>query len=726
MKTPLRASLPMFLLTLTTLAQSTSLSSPPASPKRPVTDQYHGVRVEDDYRWLEDWNDAEVKQWSTAQNIHAREYLDKIAARSAIKGRIRELVQSSSANYYSLQFRGKTLFAMKYQPPRQQPMIVALNSAADPSSEKVIFDPNVTSKSGSLAIDFFVPSHDGKFVAAALSESGSEDSSGHVFEVATGRELSDSVPRVNFATAGGSLEWKADNSGFYYTRYPQGNERPTSEANFYQQVYFHRLGTDSLHDVYLIGKDFPRIAEIQLQSSEDGRWLVATVANGDGGEFSHFLMNPAGHWTQITHFDDGIVTVKVSPKGGLYMLSRRNAPRGLVLFLSSSQTELAHAKVLVPQSPGTGLEETAHVAIQSFAMSAERLYVTDIVGGPSRVRVFDLQGRPSRSPSLPPISAVYETVSIGGGNVLIRSGTYLQPPAWYQFNSADGKLTRTALSRTTLYTFEDAEVVREFAISRDGTRVPLNIIQRRGTHHDGSSPVLLTGYGGYGISVEPSFAGSFARTWLDHGGVYVTTNLRGGGEYGEEWHKSGSLTHKQNVFDDFIACAQFLIANKYTSPEHLAILGASNGGLLMGAAFTQHPELFRAAVSYVGIYDMLRNELDPNGAFNTTEYGSVLNDEQFKSIYAYSPYHHVKDGVSYPAVLFLTGENDHRVNPLNSRKMTARMQTASSSGYPILLRTSSTSGHGVGSALDEQIEETTDVLCFLSDQLSIDWASLAK
>ena len=256
--------------------------------------------------------------------------------------------------------------------------------------------------------------------------------------------------------------------------------------------------------------------------------------------------------------------------------------------------------------------------------------------------------------------------------------------------------------------------------------MPLNIIQRKGTLHDGRSPALITGYGGYGISQGPAFVGSFARIWLDHGGVYVLTNLRGGGEYGEEWHKNGNLTHKQNVFDDFIACAQYLIAHKYTSPEHLAIRGGSNGGLLMGAAFTQHPELFRAVVSSVGIYDMLRDELDPNGMFNTTEFGSVSNREQFQAIYAYSPYHHVTDGVSYPSVLFLTGENDHRVNPMHSRKMTARMQDASRSGYPVLLRTSSSSGHGIGSSLDEVIEERTDQLSFLFDQLGIQFADPAK
>ena len=265
--------------------------------------------------------------------------------------------------------------------------------------------------------------------------------------------------------------------------------------------------------------------------------------------------------------------------------------------------------------------------------------------------------------------------------------------------------------------FDDTEVVREFATSKDGTRIPLNIIRRKGTKLDGNNPTLVGGYGGYGVNEKPYFAGIGARLWLDQGGVYVTTNIRGGAEYGEEWHKAGSLTHKQNVFDDFIACAQHMIDRKYTSPAHLAIIGGSNGGLLMGAAFTQRPELFRAVVSYVGIYDMMRVELDPNGEFNVTEFGTVKDPEQFKALYAYSPYHHVKDGTAYPAILFPTGENDHRVNPMQSRKMTARLQAASGSDRPILLRTSSSAGHGFGTALDEYVEEEADVFSFLLDQL---------
>lgn len=702
------------------LAQSQSVPAPPATPKRPVTVKYQDVKVVDDYRWLENWDDPVTKQWSAGENARSRKYFDGLAARPALKEQVRKLISASSASYYDLQFRAGLLFAMQYVPPQQQARIVVLQSAEDPAGAKVIFDPNTAGgKGSSTAVDFYAASVDGKYVAAALSENGSEDSSGHVFEVSTGKELPDVVSRVNFATAGGSIAWKSDSSGFYYTRYPQASERAPEDINFYQQVYFHKLGDDPKNDVYVIGKDFPRIAEIQLQTSDDGRWLVAAVANGDGGQFAHLIMNSSGHWTQLTHFEDGIVSVKVGADDALYLLSRKDTPRGQILRVPLAHLDLAQARSVVPQSSGSGPDEDAHASIENFLPTPGHLYVTDILGGPSRVRLFDTEGHVLPAPTLPQLPAVEQIVSIGGGNALLSVSTYLVPQAWYRVDGASGKSTRTALFQTSPTNFDDAEVVRDFAVSKDGTRVPINIIRRKGVKLDGNNPALLYGYGGYGISMKPFFGGLYTRTWLDQGGVYAIANLRGGGEYGEEWHKAGNLTRKQNVFDDFIACAEYLIAHKYTSPAHLAIMGGSNGGLLMGAALTQRPELFRAVVSSVGIYDMLRVELDPNGAFNVTEFGTVKDPGQFKALNAYSPYHHVKNGTAYPAVLFTTGENDHRVNPMQSRKMTARLQAATSSAHPILLRTSSSAGHGMGTALDEEIEEAADIFSFLFDQLGV-------
>jgi prolyl oligopeptidase len=436
-------------------------------------------------------------------------------------------------------------------------------------------------------------------------------------------------------------------------------------------------------------------------------------------------MDASGHWTQVTHLDDGIVAAKVGPNDALYLLSHKDAPRGKILRLSAPNLPLSQAKVAVPESSGSESEEGGRASIESFVPASGRLYVVDMLGGPSRVRVFDDRDRALPAPPLPPVSSVDEAVAIGG-NLLFRVSTYLAPPAWYRFDSASGNSARTALSETSAFKLDDFEVVREFATSKDGTRVPLNILRRKGTKLDGSHPTILYGYGGFDISETPRLFRFLTAIWLDQGGIFVDANLRGGGEYGEEWHQAGKLTHKQNVFDDFIASAQYLIDRKYTSPQRLAIFGGSNGGLLMGAALTQRQDLFRAVVSQVGIYDMLRIELDPNGAFNTTEFGTVKDPIQFKALYAYSPYQHVKDGTAYPAILFMTGDNDHRVNPMQSRKMTARLRAASSSGRPILLRTSSTAGHGFGTAVDEVIEQDADVLAFLFDQLGVHYTAGEK
>jgi prolyl oligopeptidase len=701
-------------------AQISRLPSPPPTPRRAVADVYHGVKVSDDYRWLEDGKDPLVQQWSDAQNQRTQAYLDSLPSRLAIRAALENLMKSTTGRYYDARYQAGVLFARKVQPPLPQPVLVALPSTDDPSAEKIVVDPNALGDKASIAIDTYAVSLDGKFVAVSLSANGTEDGTARVFEVATGKELGDRVPRVNGPTAGGSLAWKADASGFYYTRYPRGDERPKADLNFFQQVYFHKLGTESSQDTYVIGKEFPRIAEIMLSTSPDGGYLLASVANGDGGQYEHFLMDPGGRWTQITHLEDGIVQAKFGPDDSLYVLSRKKAPRGKILRMPFSTPRLANAKVVVKQSRGGNptSDERARASIEDFTVTANRLYVEDIIGGPARVRIFDHHGKKEGELPLPPISSVAQIVPVSEDDILVLAATWIDPPAWYRFNASARKLEPTALAVTSPAKFPDAEVVREFATSRDGTRVPLNIIRKKSTPLDGSNPVILEGYGGYNISLVPMFIGPTGRFWLDQGGVFVIANLRGGGEYGEEWHQAGKLARKQNVYDDFIACAQHLIERKYTSPSRLAILGGSNGGLLMGAVLTQRPELFRAVVSFVGIYDSLRAELDPNGEFNIPEYGSVKDPEQFKALYAYSPYHHVKDGTAYPAVLFFTGANDGRVNPYHSRKMTARLQAATTSDHPILLRTNPNTGHATG-GLNQALEQNTDLFSFLLDQLGI-------
>jgi len=356
--------------------------------------------------------------------------------------------------------------------------------------------------------------------------------------------------------------------------------------------------------------------------------------------------------------------------------------------------------------------------IQHIVPSTNALYVADLLGGPSQIRRFDLNGKNETVIPIPQISAVQEMVALEDGSLLFRDVSYTEPAAWFHCGNEKLEPAKTALRSTSPVSFADIEVTREFATSKDGTKIPLNILFRKGLKRDGHNPTLLYGYGGYGISMSPNFDFT-RRLWFDRGGVYVVANIRGGGEFGEEWHKAGNLTKKQNVFDDFSAAAEYLIKENYTRPEKLALEGGSNGGLLMGAMITQHPDLMRAVVSQVGIYDMLRVELAPNGAFNVTEFGTVKDPAQFKALYAYSPYHHVVDGTKYPAVLMMTGANDGRVAPYHSRKMTARLIEANKSGNPIFLRTSSSAGHGIGTALSERVKQLADVYAFLFARLGM-------
>ena len=680
------------------------------TPKKPVTDEYQGVKVQDDYQWLENDTDRAVKSWSDAQNQRTRSVLDKLPDHAAIEKQLTEWYAKTSPSYSGLVARPGILFAMKFQPPKQQQMLVTLASADDLKSEKMVLDPNALDAKGTTAIDWFVPSRDGKYVAISLSTGGSEDGTLHIYETATGKALLDSIAHVQYPTAGGSAAWNADGSGIYYTRFPRKGERPDADLNFYQQIYFHKVGTPDSEDTYSLGKDFPRIAEIHLEASHAGDRILATVANGDGGDFAHYLLGPDGNWKQITQFSDQVKSARIGRDNkALYLLSRKDAPHGKVLRLPIDTPNLAAAETIVP---------AGEPVIQIIEPAADALYVVDLLGGPSQIRKFDLGGKDQQVISIPIVSAVSELESLDDLSLLFRDVSYTEPATWFKISSGDTQPKKTALINTSPVSFADIEVTREFAISKDGTKVPLNIIRRKGTKPDGNNPTLLYSYGGYGISMQPNFDFT-RRTWFDRGGVYVVANIRGGGEFGEEWHKAGNLTKKQNVFDDFAAAAEYLIKEKWTRPEKLSILGGSNGGLLMGAMITQHPELFRAVVSAVGIYDMLRVELAPNGAFNVTEFGTVKDPEQFKALYAYSPYHHVVEGTKYPSILMMTGANDGRVAPYHSRKMIARLDAANKSPNPILLRTTTSAGHGIGTALSERIKQLADQYSFLFAQLGM-------
>ncbi|QSQ27218.1 S9 family peptidase [Pyxidicoccus parkwayensis] len=706
------------MLPLAATAAPKGAAKPPATEKQEKVDTYQGTEVKDFYQWLEASNDPKVKQWTDAQNAYTRGQLDKLPGREGLRQRISELLSWKSPAYGALQEAGGTLFAMKNQPPKQQGFLVVLGSVDDTSKERVLVDPMVVDPSGHTTIDWYVPTLDGKKVAVSMSKGGTESGDVTVYDVATGKAMpNEMVPHVNGGTAGGSLAWNADGTGYFYTRYPRGEERPAADRDFFQQVYFHQLGTPTEKDTYALGKDFPRIAMSALDTSEDGKYTVDVVANGDGGEFMVYLRGPSGQWTQVSKFEDRVIRATFGKDGALYLVSRKDAPRGKVLRLPLATPTLDKATVVVPEG---------EASIQGIFPAKGRLYINEQLGGPSQLRMVDLKGQSLGLVPTLPVSSVGGLVATGDGDdVLLVNTSFVQPTAWYRYSAKDNTMTKTALARTSPLDLSDVEVVRTEATSKDGTKVPLTILKKKGTKLDGKNPALLTGYGGFNISISPGF-NVLSGLWLEQGGVYAIANLRGGSEFGEKWHAEGSLTKKQNVFDDFYACAKLLVDQKYTQPKKLAIQGGSNGGLLMGAAVTQHPEMYGAVVARVGIYDMLRVELTPNGQFNITEYGTVKDPEQFKALRAYSPLHNVKDGTKYPTTLFTSGANDPRVDPFHSRKMVARMQEANGAKTPILLRANAETGHGMGTPLSARIEEEVDVYSFVFNALGMKYQPPAK
>lgn len=764
------------------LGPAIAAAAPAPAEKRPVKDTYHGETVVDDYRWLENWDDSAVQAWSTAQNGHARGVLDAIACREPLRNRLQEIEAAVGVERHDVRAAGGVLFAIKNEPPKQQRMLVTFASLDSFEGERVLVDPNAIDATGSTSIDWYVPSPDGRLVAVSMSSGGSETGDLYIYDVKTGRELeNDRVPRVNGGTAGGSMAWRPDGSGFFYTRYPRDGERPAEDMAFYTQVYTHDLGTPTTKDRYEVGSDYPKIAEIFVEVSRDGKWALTNVQNGDGGEFIQDVRTPEGKWIRLSTWEDRVIEAKFGHDNAIYLVSRKGAPMGKVLRLAlpdkgtPGEITLAAAKEIVPERADRSIE-TDFFARAGIYLTPTRLYVQYQAGGPNGLRAFDLSGKPLGEVPGPEISTISGVEPIDGDDLIFEVNSYVQPAAYYRLRTgakpADaghaGAVEPTALRVPTPPGMPELAVRREMAVSKDGTKVPVNIVARREffdlvdqrakaspeteklrrelsggglTMSEKSemtasiqgrpfvramlpAPTIVNGYGGYGVNETPGFSRS-RIAWLEQGGVFVVANIRGGGEFGERWHREGNLTKKQNVFDDFAAAVNHVVERGYTTRDLVAILGGSNGGLLMAATFTQNPDICKAVVSQVGIYDMLRVELSANGAFNITEFGTVKDPEQFRALYAYSPYHHVKDGVRYPSILFTTGANDPRVDPMQSRKMTARLQAASPETM-VLLRTSGNTGHGAGTPLSARIDLSADVYSFLFDRLGVTYVPMAK
>src|SRR5262245_55186808 len=466
------------IFTLTALA--TAAAMPPESPKKPVTDVYHGSRVVDDYRWLEDWNDPAVQKWSDAQNESARASLDHLPHVAEIRARVTEIMSAKTVSYAGVEYRKGTYFAIKREPPKQQPFLIAFASLDAVSEARVLVDPNTIDPAGTTSIDWYVPSPDGKIVAVSLSHAGTEAGDVHVYETSGGKEVHEVIPRVNTGTAGGDLAWRPDGTGFFDTRHPRPGERPADALDFFQQVYFHKLGTATADDRYEIGRDYPRVAEIELTMDNASGRLLATVQYGDGGEFAIFLRSPEGDWRRIADFPDRIIQAAFGLEGALFLLSRAGAPRGKIIRVPAADPVVARAMTVIPEGPEVIVSSFGH-GPPTLLATKERLYVLYQLGGPSELRVFDLAGKRLDAPRQLPLSSVGGLTRLDSDDVIFSSSSYLAPAAYYRFRSQTNRTEKTALETKSPVEFSDVEVIREFAASRDGTKVPVNIIMLKGT-----------------------------------------------------------------------------------------------------------------------------------------------------------------------------------------------------------------------------------------------------
>ncbi len=679
---------------------------PPQAEVRPVQEFLHGTRIVDNYRWLEDGNSPQTEKWVEEEMSYTRGVLDPLPGRDAIHKRLTELLSIGSIGVP--QIAGKYYFYSRRDGMQNQPVLY-VREGLD-GKDRVLVDANQLSADGTTALDWYEPSEHGKYLVYGTSPSGSEMSTLHILETKTGNALPYTIERTRAA----SIAWTHDNAGFYYTRYPKKGDVAEGQEVYNRHVFYHLLGTDPATDPLVFGEgrdpeDWPNV-----KLSNDGRWLLLTVEQGYT-KTELFLMDlKAGTPpTRVTTGKNFIYTGSVY-NGKLYIVTNEDAPRYRVFVAAAGNYERDSWKEIIAQTDAV---------LQGAAPWGGKLFAQYEQNASSQLKVFDLEGKKLSDLALPAIGTVFGSDGKWDRDeVFYGFQSFTVPPSIYRYDLKSGATTVWAKVEAPAIDPAAYEVQQEWYHSKDGTRVPMFIVHKKGLKKDGNNPTLLTGYGGFNISMTPAFARS-AYLWLEHGGIYAVANLRGGAEFGEDWHRAGMLDKKQNVFDDMIAAAEFLISEKYTDKNHLAIQGGSNGGLLMGAMITQRPDLFRAVVCQVPLLDMLHYQDFQIAKLWVPEYGSAENPDQFKFLYAYSPYHHVKPGTEYPAILFMTADTDTRVDPMHAKKMAALMQAEAKNGAsrtrPILLRIDSKAGHGQGKPVTKQIEELTDVYSFLFWQLGV-------
>jgi len=700
---PVLTLLPAFLLVSAMILvddAAPSSPAPPVAPSKPVEDVIHGHRIVDPYRWLENASSPETKKWVEEESAYTRSLLDPLPGREPLRKRLDQLMSIGSLS--APQIGGKYYFYTKREGTQNQPVLLVREGVH--GADRVLVDVNKLAADGTLALDWWAASEDGKYVTYGTSPSGSELSTLHIIETATGKLLPDTIERTRAA----SIAWKLDNSGFFYTRYPKKGEVPEGEEVYHRRVFHHALGADPSNDPLIFGTDLEPEAWPGVDLSNDGRWLLISVEHG-WTKSELYLQDLKGHAppVRITEGKNFLYSGEIY-NGKIFITTNEDAPRYRMFVADASAPARSNWRELIPQSDAI---------LQGAAIVNGLLLAQYEQNASSQLKLFDIEGDGLGAVQLPQIGTVG---GIGGKwnrkEVFFKFSSFTMPDAVYQIDLAS--------RGTSLWSKVDAagvdpsqyEVKQLWFNSKDGTRIPMFVFHKKGLKLDGKNPTQLTGYGGFNVSLTPEFRGErFA--WLEHGGVFAVANLRGGAEFGEDWHRTGMLDKKQNVFDDFIAAAEFLISEKYTDKEHLAIRGGSNGGLLMGAALTQRPDLFRAVVCQVPLLDMLRYQNFQIAKLWIPEYGSSEDPRQFDWLYAYSPYHHVKEGAEYPAILFMTADTDTRVDPMHAKKMAALMQAEAANGKskerPILLRIDTKAGHGAGKPIAKQIDDLVDIYSFL-------------
>ncbi|MEO1620414.1 MAG: prolyl oligopeptidase family serine peptidase [Cyanobacteria bacterium J06632_3] len=677
----------------------------PTTRKVDHTDTYHGVTIADPYRWLEDPNTDETAAWVKAQNKVTFSYLNQLPGRDQLNARLTELW-----NYerYGTPFKkANRYFYYKNDGLQNQSVLYTLPDLdAEPT---VLLDPNTLSEDGTVALSGTAISEDGQYIAYGLSTAGSDWVEWHVRNIETGEDTDDLIKWVKFSGA----SWTHDHQGFFYSRYDEPNEESKLEdVNYYQKLYYHRLGTPQSEDTLIYERPDKKEWGFSGGVTEDGRYLIISVWRGTDPKNLLFYKDLQDDNAEVIELISNF-EAQYSPidnEGRIFWFrTDLDAPKGKVIAIDITDPDKANWQTLIPET-----EET----LESVGILNNQFVADYLKDAYTQIKIFDLSGEYIRDVDLPGIG------SAGGFNgkrmdteTFYSFTSYTVPSRIYRYDMLTGKST---LFREPSIPFnpDDYETQQVFYPSKDGTQIPMFITAKKGLEQNGENPVLLYGYGGFNISLSPSFSVS-NLVWLELGGVYAVANLRGGGEYGEAWHQQGIKTSKQNVFDDFISAGEWLIEQNYTVSEKLAIAGGSNGGLLVGACITQRPDLFGAALPAVGVLDMLRFNKFTIGWAWESDYGSPENEDEFKALYAYSPLHNLKPGTEYPPTMITTADHDDRVVPAHSFKFAAALQAAHKGDNPVLIRIETKAGHGAGKPTTKQIEEATDKWAFIAHELGV-------